>query len=206
MLQQNALPTTNRLSTNRTAAADARSGALPAGEASQRAQRAALGAGRALRRAVGDALWLPDSLGSFLLFTLALAAITGCLVLHLTLSVKILRAEQQIAVVRTQRARVERQNAELTFQISEVSALSKMQTRAQALGFINTGDQHYVALETEPVAGPLLADGPSEAAQNQPEIAVMSVTKPARDQARSGLLGQMLNALDFRTSTEQAMR
>ncbi len=205
MLQQNALPTTNRLSANRTIA-DAPASGLPAKEAGQRAQLAALGAGRVLRRTVGDALWLPDSLGSFLLFTLALAAITGCLVLHLTLSVKILRTEQQIAAVRVQRARVERQNAELTFQISEVSALSKMQTRAQALGFINTGDQHYVALKTEPASTPLLAEGTSKTVPDQPEIAVMSVTEPVSDQPQPGLLKQMLNALDFRTPPVQAMR
>ena len=205
MLQQNAFPTTNQLSSH-PAMADAPASGLPAEEAGQRAQRAALGAGRALRRAVGDALWLPDSLGSFLLFALALTAITGCLMLHLTLSVKILRTEQQIALVRAQRARVERQNAELTFQISEVSALSKMQTRAQALGFINTGDQHYVALETEPASSPLIAAGPTEAALEQPEIAAMSTAGPARDQTRPDLLGHLLHALDFRKSPVQAMR
>ncbi len=212
MLQHDTFPTANRLSTHRAAAVEG--SARPGSETNRRVQRAARGAGRAAQRAVGDALWLPDNLRAFLLFTLALAAVTGCLVLHLSLSVDILRIEQQIDVVRAQRADVERHNAELTFQISEISALTKMEQRAQALGFVNLSEQYYVALDSAPNSTPN-SKGVTEPAEGAPTqrggvpIAATASDQPAQPSAsqRPNLLSRLLAALDFRPSpASQAMR
>lgn len=202
MLQQETLSTTSHLATNRAVHA-ASSGVLPmpALPTQQRMRRTARRAGRALVRVGGEVVWLPSSLRDFVLFMLALAAITGCLVLHLSLSVKILRLERQIATVTAQHERIEQQNAELTFRIAEASALSKMQTRTEALGFVN-GNTQYYALPAGELAGRSTESSTIDAAENEPatgqSVQRASTASSSSTQTQSSVLTRLFYALNIR--------
>lgn len=110
------------------------------------------------------ALGLPSTAGGFALVVAAVILIGAMMTLLIMTSVQTFQLRQQIIVLEQQHQAVERQNAEIVWQIAQHTPLEQIRRRAAELGYATPVKRHYVtaaslaAPETAPVAGVAPAD------------------------------------------------
>jgi hypothetical protein len=95
-------------------------------------------------QALQDLLPLPVTWQQYALSCLALAIVVGGLCLQVLLSVQIARAEYTLRQLRSDYARVERQNSELVYAIAQQSSLSHMASLAAQNGYVPATGRTYV--------------------------------------------------------------
>ena len=136
-------------------------------------------------QAVQDVLPMPATWQQYLLACLALTIVVGGMWLQVLLSVQIARSEFTLRQMRGEYARVERQNSELIFTISQQSSLAHMAELAAQSGYVpSTGRTYLVrdqrAAELPSVAAPALAE----------PAALNPVPAPGRPEPTPGWLDQ----------------
>ncbi len=117
-----------------------------------------------------DAFQLPTTMRGFLAFLFGLLILAGAMSIHVTLSAEMLRLQLQLGELKEMEARIERQNANLLWQISHHTGLQKLHEEALTLGYGPIADRIYVAeppaAPVEPVEPPATA-APGETAARQ---------------------------------------
>ena len=100
-------------------------------------------AAESLRR-LGRAIPFPQTFPEFLRWTLALAFLTLGISLYVWTSVLITQTEMQVAQLKAQHARLEQENAQILWQISQYTSLERVQAQAQEQGYIPMTQRRYV--------------------------------------------------------------
>jgi hypothetical protein len=132
-------------------------------------------------QAVQDVLPIPATWQQYLLACLALTFVIGGMWLQVLLSVQIARSEFTLRQMRSEYARVERQNGELIYAIAQRSSLAHMAELATQSGYVPATDRTYI------LRGQGSADLPAAAALEP--AALNPVSAPTR-------LGPTLDWLD----------
>ena len=109
-------------------------------------------------QALQDVLPMPVTWQQYMLACLALTIVIGSMWLQVLLSVQIARAEFTLRQMRSEYARVERQNGELVYAISQQSSLAHMAELATQSGYVPATGRTYI------VRGQHSADLPAAAA------------------------------------------
>ena len=104
-----------------------------------------------------DALQLPTTMRGFLVFLLGLLVLAGAMAIHVTLSAEMMRLQLRLDELQGMEARVERQNANLLWQISRHADLQTLHEEALSLGYRPVEDRIYVV---QPQAAPALESSP----------------------------------------------
>lgn len=106
-------------------------------------------------RRLEQQIGLPTTFGGFLLLALAVALVCGGMALLVITSVQTYRARQHIAGLERTYQAIERQNAELVWQIAQHTTLEQVRQRALALGYQPPAGRHFVPWpSTSPTAQP----------------------------------------------------
>jgi hypothetical protein len=142
-------------------------------------------------QALQDILPMPVTWQQYLLACLALTIVVGGMWLQVLLSVQIARSEFTLRQMRSEYARVERQNGELIYAISQLSSLANMAELATQSGYVPATGRTYI------VRGQQSADLPA-AALLEP-AALNPVPAPNRS-------GPALNWLDQTREWWQALQ
>jgi hypothetical protein len=95
-------------------------------------------------QAVQDVLPMPSTWQQYILACLALTIVVGGMWLQVLLSVQIARSEFTLRQMRSEYARVERQNSELIYAISQQSSLAHMAELATRSGYVPATGRTYV--------------------------------------------------------------
>ena len=95
-------------------------------------------------QALQDALPMPVTWQQYLLACLALTIVVGGMWLQVLLSVQIARSEFTLRQMRGEYARVERQNSELVYAISQQSSLAHMAELATQAGYVPATGRTYI--------------------------------------------------------------
>lgn len=95
-------------------------------------------------RAWQNLLPLPATWQQYVLACLALAVVLGGMLMHVLLSVQIARADFQLRQMQSEYARIERQNSELVYQITQRSSLAHMAQLAAEQGYVPATGRTYV--------------------------------------------------------------
>ena len=95
-------------------------------------------------QAIQDVLPMPATWQQYLLACLALTIVVGGMWLQVLLSVQIARSEFTLRQLRGEYARVERQNSELIFTISQQSSLAHMAELATQSGYVPATGRTYL--------------------------------------------------------------
>ncbi|MEZ4729219.1 MAG: hypothetical protein R3E79_18965 [Caldilineaceae bacterium] len=114
--------------------------------------RRALEQGAGLRKqshVLMQTLRLPDSLQSFLLFTLGVAILCIGLTLHLQLSTTILQDKIRLAELQAEEQALKEQTSNLVWTIVQETELTKVKERATALGYQPALTRHYIVAPTD---------------------------------------------------------
>ena len=98
---------------------------------------------------VREMLWLPNDFASFLLFLGVISLLTAGLMLHLGLSVEILEMRLLLESKQKHQAEIERQSAEIVWQIGQAMSLDRVGQRASALGYVVPTQRYYVDASSE---------------------------------------------------------
>jgi hypothetical protein len=117
-------------------------------------------------RPVDELLGLPTTLRGFVLFVLAAALVCAGMGLLVMSSIQIFQAHQQIATLQQHYRAVERENAELVWEIAQHTSLTTVQRRALELGYEVPAVRHFVApmpLATAVVDAPAPVTAPATA-------------------------------------------
>lgn len=87
--------------------------------------------------------WLPNSIGGFARFFIALVILVGGLTVHIYLSAQILEAQvNQQQLVQTHEL-IQRENAQLVWEITQYSAVNEVRRRAFEIGYTQELDRTY---------------------------------------------------------------
>lgn len=105
-------------------------------------------------RPLDELLGLPTTLRGFVLFVLAAALVCAGMSLLVLSSIQLFQARQQIATLQQHYRAIERENAELVWQIAQHTSLATVQRRASELGYEVPAVRHFVA--PLPVTPPVL--------------------------------------------------
>jgi hypothetical protein len=95
-------------------------------------------------RALQEVLPVPSTWQQYVLACLAIGVVAGGLCLQVLLSVQIARAESTLRQMRSEYARVERQNSELVYAIAQQSSLAQMANLATQHGYVPATGRTYV--------------------------------------------------------------
>ncbi len=95
-------------------------------------------------QALQDVLPMPVTWQQYMLACLALTIVIGGMWLQVLLSVQIARAEFTLRQMRSEYARVERQNSELVYAISQQSSLAHMAELATQSGYVPATGRTYI--------------------------------------------------------------
>ena len=93
---------------------------------------------------LSQTLRLPDTLQSFLLFTVAIIVICAGFMLHLQLATTILQSRLELERLQAQKAELSQQAANLTWTIAQETDLEQLLTKATALGYQPALQREYV--------------------------------------------------------------
>ncbi len=104
-------------------------------------------------RLLAQTLRLPDTWQSFLLFTLAIGLVCGGLILHLQLSTIILQNTIALRQLQAEEQVVQKENANLVWEIAQETDLNRVKTRATELGYEPAFQRNYVIIPGSTVAG-----------------------------------------------------
>jgi hypothetical protein len=124
-------------------------------------------------RALQNALPLPTTWQQYLLACLAMAIVVGGMCLQVLLSVEIADREFVLRQLRSDYARVERQNSELVYAIAQQSSLGQMARLAAQSGYVPATSRTYIVRRPLDSAGaPQLASLAGELAPAPPAVSV----------------------------------
>ncbi len=112
-------------------------------------------------QAVQDVLPLPATWQQYVLACLALTIVIGGMWLQVLLSVQIARSEFTLRQMRSEYARVERQNSELIYAIAQQSSLAHMADLATQYGYVPATGRTYLVRGQDAAALPALASEPA---------------------------------------------
>ena len=98
-----------------------------------------------------EMFWLPNNMASFLLFLAIISLLTAGLMLHLRLSVQILETKLLLESKQQYHVEIQRQNAEIVWQIGQAMSLEHVRRRASTLGYVVPTKRYYVALSSQPL-------------------------------------------------------
>ncbi len=93
---------------------------------------------------VADVLQLPSSMQSFLVFSIMLLLVAGSMVLHILLSVQVMEKQATLNQLITKQEQIQRQNAELVWQINQSSDLEQVYQQAVNLGYEPMVERKFV--------------------------------------------------------------
>lgn len=96
---------------------------------------------------VADVLQLPTSIQSFLVFFILLLLVAGAMGMHVMLSVQVMQKQTTLLELRAQQAQIERQNAELVWQINQSAALDQLYQAAIEQGYEPMVERKFVVGE-----------------------------------------------------------
>lgn len=96
---------------------------------------------------VADLLQWPTSIQSFLVFFILLLLVAGAMAMHVMLSVQVMEKQNQLLDLQRAQARVERQNAELVWQINQSAALEQIYQKAIEQGYEPMVERKFVVGE-----------------------------------------------------------
>lgn len=118
----------------------------------------------------GLPIWLPlpRTGREYLLWTAIMVALAVLITVQLWLSLQIAEADQTLAVLRAEYTVVEQENAELLWQISQYTALNRIQTEAIQVGYVPGLQREYRWASDAPI----LAGGEFEAVASIPAHAL----------------------------------
>ena len=118
-------------------------------------------------QAIQDVLPMPATWQQYILACLALTILVGGMWLQVLLSVQIARSELTLRQMRGEYARVERQNSDLIFAISQQSSLAHMAELAAQSGYVPATGRTYIVRDQHaaelPPAAAALALAPAQA-------------------------------------------
>ena len=84
---------------------------------------------------VADVLQLPNSMYSFLVFFIMLLLVAGSMVLHVLLSVQVSEKQATLNQLNVQLSQIQRENAELVWQINQTADLGQVYEQAISAGY-----------------------------------------------------------------------
>lgn len=129
-------------------------------------------------RTLDRQLALPTTLTGFLWLLVAVLLVCAGMSLLVFTSAQTFALRQQVATLRQQQRAIERQNAEIVWQIAQHSSLAQIRERAEALGYGVPTVRHFV---THPPVQPVTSAAPPE------EAPVVLEEPPASNAARPNL-------------------
>jgi cell division protein FtsL len=94
-------------------------------------------------RRLEQQIGLPTTFAGFLVLALAVALVCGGMALLVVTSVQTYQARQQLASLERTYQAIERQNAELVWQIAQHTNLEQVRQRALALGYQPPAERHF---------------------------------------------------------------
>jgi hypothetical protein len=124
-----------------------------------------------------DALPLPTTWQQYLLACLAITIVVGGMCLHVLLAVDIARAELNLRQLRSDYARVERQNSDLIYAIAQQSSLAQMAKLAAQNGYVPATNRTFVFTDSDV---PMLS-GRTSAAHSEPSPVTTLQPREAAD-------------------------
>lgn len=86
---------------------------------------------------------LPRTAREYLVWVLCMGIASGLISLQLWLSLQIAQAEQQLSLLQVEYANVEQENSELLWQISQFTALERIQIESSRQGFVPSLQRQY---------------------------------------------------------------
>ncbi|MFN8443622.1 MAG: hypothetical protein U0175_22785 [Caldilineaceae bacterium] len=96
---------------------------------------------------VADVLQLPSSIQSFLVFFILLLLVAGAMGMHVMLSVQVMQKQSTLLELQAQQAHIERQNAELVWQINQSASLDQVYQQAMQQGYEPMVERKFVVGE-----------------------------------------------------------
>ena len=93
---------------------------------------------------VADVLKLPSSMPSFLVFSIMLLLVAGSMAMHVLLSVEVMEKQTILNGLRAKHAQIQRQNAELVWQINQTADLEQVYQQAINLGYEPMVERKFV--------------------------------------------------------------
>lgn len=96
---------------------------------------------------VADVLQLPSSIQSFLVFFILLLLVAGAMGMHVMLSVQVMQKQSTLLELQAQQAHIERQNAELVWQINQSASLDQVYQTAIEQGYEPMVERKFVVGE-----------------------------------------------------------
>jgi cell division protein FtsL len=120
-------------------------------------------------RALDRQLILPTTLTGFLWLLAAVLLVCAGMSLLIYTSAQTFALRQQVAVLKQQQRAIERQNAEIVWQIAQHTSLVQIRQRAEALGYQVPTVRHFVIQPTsQPVANAVPAAATSQGIEEAP--------------------------------------
>ena len=101
--------------------------------------------------ALGRGLSLPANARSFWLFLAGLFLVCAGMLMHILLSVELWQAQLHLQELKAQYQSIERQNAEVVWQIATAASLESVRLRAIAQGYEVPLERHYIAMPAVPL-------------------------------------------------------
>lgn len=115
-------------------------------------------------RPIADMLRLPTTARGFFAFLLSLLALAGVMAIHVMLSAEMMRLELRLDELRETEMRIQRQNANLLWQIARNADAEMLYEKALAAGYTPIKQRVYVIEQPTPSPIPVNAAENSQAA------------------------------------------
>ena len=127
---------------------------------------------------VRQTLRLPTTWREYLAFLLILVLIGSAAALQVALSVQIMQATVTLQELEGEILRIERDNAELVWQIGQNIGLDDVQRRARRLGYVPVEATRYVVQDSTPAA-PTAGTSGADALPGEAAIPFLDLARPA---------------------------
>lgn len=138
-----------------------------------------------------ESLQLPTTLRGFLAFLVGLLVLAGAMSIHVTLSADMMRLQLRLDELEQREARMERQNANLLWQISRHTDVQAVYGEAIALGYKPVEDRIYVVEPPAPALSPV-NPSPDQRPAEDP-LAAQQGLAPGRIEEWRAWLGGLLD-------------
>lgn len=119
---------------------------------------------------VDQTLGLPTTARSFIWTVLAVALICAGMSLLVATSIQTFQTRQLIGQLREQQQRIERQNADVVWQISQYTELNQVRQRAIALGYEAPSVRNYVVNQGDATPSSALVVATGATGHSQPQV------------------------------------
>lgn len=94
-------------------------------------------------RALNPSLWLPTTIGSFVRFLIVIAILVLGSTVNIYISAQISEAQLEQIVLEEEYISIQRQNAQITWQIAQHTSLDQIRQRAVNIGYIGAPNRSY---------------------------------------------------------------